>query len=142
MNNIEAVKVLNSLLGDLTSLGNLSSVIKDAFTLAITALRAQAEKERRYVVKQTGITWAVYEMPERTCLACHIPTKEAAQAIADIYEVQLPPPVEWEEVWGYSYSGRTHLTKNGNGLSLDALSAHELNTIVRALNEMEGRDGR
>lgn len=55
------------------------------------------------------------------------------------YHVQLPPAVEWEEVWGYSYSGRTHLTKNGNGLSLDALSAHELNTIVRALNEMEGR---
>lgn len=43
-------------------------------------------KPRRYVVGATGETWAVYKMPSRECVACYIPTRSAAEAIADIYE--------------------------------------------------------
>ena len=65
------------------------------------------------------------------------------------YHVQLPPAVEWEEVWGLRehqdddmpYT-RAILTKNGKHvMGLSPLKPDEQRTIVRALNEMEGQNG-
>ena len=60
--------------------------------------------------------------------------------------VQLPPPVEWEEVWGWVVDayGMLWLTKNDTPfqfLANKSFTKDQLNAIVRALNEMEGRDG-
>ena len=57
--------------------------------------------------------------------------------------VQLPPAVEWEEVWGWGVCSKTHkqiITKHGRPYD-GGLPDEIMDTIVRALNEMEGRDG-
>lgn len=58
------------------------------------------------------------------------------------YHVQLPQPVEWEEVWEWrEFNHTVQLLKNGEWQRLDSLENHELDTIVRALNEMEVENG-
>lgn len=56
--------------------------------------------------------------------------------------VQLPPPVEWEEVWGWMpYDNVIGWCLTKNGKPHEGVTEDQLNTIIRALNEMEGRDG-
>ena len=67
------------------------------------------------------------------------------------YHVQLPPPVEWEEVWGWGiapdayclyWNGRkVGEIENYNDNDVFIVTPDHIRTIVRALNEMEGRDG-
>lgn len=88
MTNAEAIRLLTTMQN--TCEHNLHL---EALIMAITALREKADKERRYQVERTGVTWAVYgsDLPiERVCYARHIPTREAAQRIADIYEEVKP----------------------------------------------------
>lgn len=60
------------------------------------------------------------------------------------YHVQLPPPVEWEEVWGWGkdIEGRPALTYKGEFVErfiTRRFTDDVMDTIVRALNEMEGQ---
>ena len=59
--------------------------------------------------------------------------------------VFIPPPVEWEEVWGIDFQGEpfnSWLTKNKERfIWIGKLPEDKQQAIVRALNEMEGRDG-
>lgn len=60
--------------------------------------------------------------------------------------VQLPPAVEWEEVWGWDVyaHGTMYITKDGipyESIMNRSWTESHLDTIVRALNEMEESNG-
>lgn len=60
------------------------------------------------------------------------------------YHVQLPPKVEWEEVWTYRFDeDELAFLLYRNGLLCGKMFAtpvgQDMDTIVRALNEMEGQ---
>ncbi len=82
MTTQEAIEVL-----DKCHSGYTQEKVQTAYNMAKEALRAQAEKERRYVVKEEiGGTWLVRNSISNVCVAAYIHTEAAAQAIADIYE--------------------------------------------------------
>jgi hypothetical protein len=81
MTNAEAIETLENLKNLLVNKTNIEAV-----DFSIAALREKAEKERRYVVNQLMTYFEVYDTKESEPVADHIPTREAAQAIADIYE--------------------------------------------------------
>ena len=62
------------------------------------------------------------------------------------YHIQLPPAVEWEEVWGWGEDddGFWFIAKNGIPYELmgnTSWTQSQLNTIVAALNKMEVGNG-
>lgn len=86
MNKTEAIAWLRDIRSDYEH-----PLYKEAVDMAIAALREKADKERRYVVHEDNA-----HGPYRVCdigthgtsyyVANSIPIREAAQAIADIYE--------------------------------------------------------
>jgi hypothetical protein len=94
MTNKEAIEVLEP---DLLNIQKAcyhnnykqASIKRDALSLAITALREKAEKERRFVAIE-AVFGSIWQVRDNTTgrFILEIPAKspEAAQRIADIYE--------------------------------------------------------
>lgn len=77
---------------------------------------------------------------DQYCNALHLKTNypNAYQHL----HIQLPPKVEWEEVWGLigHYDGQKSLRKNGQHMAcidIGKFTEKEMDTIVAALNQME-----